>query len=88
MGLELEIEDTDYESDWCDDVWNIGCPRIVEKTKRNVTQIINLANDLIDECTDVSPPIWIYLYLDKFKKIMEEDSSLTKFQVKHKLYLW
>lgn len=42
--------------------------------------------EIIQECTDLNPVDWIRIYAEKFRKIMDEDPTLTKHQVKYALY--
>lgn len=42
---------------------------------------------LINSCTDLTPDKWIAIYAEKFRKIVENDPTLTEHQIKHALYL-
>ena len=83
MPLDLEY-DSAYE-DWCNDCWDIWMPppkRIV----RDSWEIIDLEYQIINECTDLHPDVWIKIYAERFRAIMDLDESLTKSQVKNLLY--
>ena len=94
MPLDLDrFElDSDDESDldgWCNDFGNIGLPtqRIVHNVGRSLDEIMELEVRLINSCTDLDPITWINNYAEKFRKIMDADSSGTESQIKRKLYL-
>lgn len=88
MSLDLEQGDDD-DDDWCNDVWNIGFPPPIEHLQprsRTLTQIAKLQVKLILENTEVDPETWVRIYAAKFRAIMDEDPSLTEFQIKYLLY--
>ena len=95
MSLDLEQDDPiDYDSDeepWCDDFWNLGTPRqrlepIITRIGRSLEEILELEVRIIESCTDLDPVTWVHLYWEKFRKIVDEDSSYTESQIKRKLY--
>ncbi len=85
------FDDDDLDG-WCDDVGNCGLPPprlrpIYEKIGRSLDEILRLEVELINENTDVDPIIWIQLYAERFRAIITDDPTLTKFQVKYLLYM-
>ena len=89
MSLDLEQGDDDDEDDWYNDVWNIGLPpsrEYLQPRSRTLTQIAKLQVKLILHNTELDPETWVRIYAEKFRAIMDEDSSITEFQVKHRLY--
>lgn len=89
MSLELEQGDDDDEDDWCNDVWNIGLPpsrEYLQPRSRTLTQIAKLQVKLILDNTEMDPITWVHLYAEKFREIVNNDPSLTEFQIKHLLY--
>ena len=91
MCLDLERDDEsippDYGEEWINDIWDLSAA-IVKNVSRSMKEILELEYQLIDENTEFPAALWISIYAKRFREIMNEDSSLTKFQVKHKLYLW
>jgi hypothetical protein len=84
--------DDDDLDDGIDDVGSCGLPPprlrpIYEKIGRSLDEILRLEVELINENTDVDPIIWIQLYAERFRSIITDDSTLTKFQVKYLLYM-
>ena len=51
---------------------------IYEKVGRSLDEILRLEVELIDECTDVEPPIWVQLFAKKFREILNDDPSIPK----------
>ena len=89
MSLELEQGDEDEEDDWCNDVWNIGLPpsrEYLQPRSRTLTQIAKLQVKLILHNTEIDPETWVRIYAEKFREIVNNDPSLTEFQIKHLLY--
>ena len=91
MPLDLEKDDEsippDYSEGWINDIWDLSAA-IVSNVGRSMKEILELEYQLIDENIEFPAALWISIYARRFREIMNEDSSLTKFQVKHKLYLW
>lgn len=88
--LDLEYDDA-YE-DGCNSVWDIWMPPprlrpIYEKIGRSLDEILQIEIDLINSNTEVEPAVWIQIYAEKYRAIMDEDSSGTISQIKRKLYL-
>lgn len=88
----FELNSDDFEDGWCDDFWNLGTPRqrlepIITNVSRSLDEILELEVRLINSCTDLSPELWIEIYAEKFRKIMDENSSDTESVIKRKLYL-
>ena len=89
MSLELEQGDDDDEDDWYNDVWNIGLPpyrEYLQQRSRTLTQIAKLQVKLILHNTEIDPETWVRIYAEKFREIVNNDPSLTEFQIKHLLY--
>ena len=91
MPLDLDrFElDSDDESDWwCDNFGDLWLPtqRIVQNVGRSLDEILELEVRIIESCTDLDPATWINIYAEKFRKIMDENSSGTESQIKRKLY--
>jgi len=91
MPIDMDMYDSAYE-DGCNDCGDIGMPPprlrpIYEKIGRSLDEILRLEVELINENTDVDPIIWIQLYAERFRSIITDDSTLTKFQVKYLLYM-
>ena len=86
--FELDSDDDD-EDWWCNDFGNIGLPtqRIVHNVGRSLDEILELEVRLINSCTDLDPVTWINNYAEKFRKIMDENSSDTESVIKRKLYV-
>jgi len=59
---------------------------IYEKIGRSLDEILQLEIDLIQEHTEVDAVTWISCYAERFREIMTDDPTLTKYQVKHILY--
>lgn len=93
MSLDLEQDDPiDYDSDeepWCDNFWDLWlqAQRVVYNVGRSLDEILQLEVEIIQDCTDVEPAVWVTLYASKYRAIMDVDSSGTKSQIKRKLYL-
>ena len=87
--FELDSDDESDLDGWCDNFWDLWLPaqRIVHNVGRSLDEILELEVQIIEECTDVDPLTWINCYAEKFRKIMDVDSSGTKSQIKRKLYL-
>lgn len=88
----FELNSDDFEDGWCDDFWNLGTPRqrlepIITNVSRSLDEILELEVEIIQSCTDLSPELWIEIYAEKFRKIMDENSSDTESVIKRKLYL-
>lgn len=85
MALDLDMFDDD-DLDWgindCGDIWMPPPKKIV----RDSWEIIDLEYQIINECTDLQPDVWIKMYAERFRAIMDLDESLTKSQVKNLLY--
>ncbi len=91
MPIDMDMYDSAYENG-CNDCGDIGMPPprlrpIYEKIGRSLDEILRLEVELINENTDVDPIIWIQLYAERFRSIITDDSTLTKFQVKYLLYM-
>lgn len=78
MSLELEYSDDD-EEDW----WILPIRTLRSRT---LTQIAKLQVKLILHNTEIDPETWVRIYAEKFRAIMDEDPSLTEFQIKYLLY--
>ena len=78
MSLDLEYWDDD-EEDWC-------IPPVKTLRSRTLSEIHSLQVKLILHNTELDPETWVRIYAEKFRAIMDEDPSLTEFQVKHRLY--
>jgi hypothetical protein len=67
----------------------LGLPaqRVVHNVGRSLDEILELEVRLINSCTDLDPVTWINNYAEKFRKIMDADSSGTESQIKRKLYV-
>ena len=92
--LDLDRFDLDSDDDndmdmWCDNFWDLWLPahRIVQNVGRSLDEILQLEVELIEENTELEPKLWIQLYAQRFREILTDDPTLTKFQVKHTLYL-
>ena len=42
---------------------------------------------LINSCTDLKPEDWIRIYWEKFRSIVDNDPTLSEYQIRHALYL-
>ena len=87
----MDMYDSAYENG-CNDCGDIGMPPprlrpIYEKIGRSLDEILQLEVELIEENTELEPKLWIQLYAERFREILTDDPTLTKFQVKHTLYL-
>lgn len=92
MSLDLDSFDDDDLDEWCNDVGNCGMPPpklqpIYDKIGRSLDEILQLEVQIIEECTDAEPEIWVRLYWEKFRSILTDDPTLTKHQVKYLLYM-
>ena len=91
MPIDMDMYDSAYE-DGCNDCGDIGMPPprlrpIYEKIGRSLDEILQLEVELIEENAELEPKLWIQLYAQRFREILTDDPTLTKFQVKHTLYL-
>lgn len=91
LDLDRFELDSDDESDldgWCNDFGNLWLPvqHIVQNVSRSLDEIMELEVRLINSCTDLDPITWISIYAEKFRSIMDENSSGTESQIKRKLY--
>lgn len=91
MPIDMDMYDSAYE-DGCNDCGDIWMPPpklqpIYQKIGRSLDEILRLEVQIIDECTDVDPITWVKLYWEKFRSILTDDPTLTKFQVKYLLYM-
>ena len=91
MPIDMDMYDSAYENG-CNDCGDIGMPPpklkpIYEKIGRSLDEILRLEVEIIEECTDVEPAVWVQLYASKYRAIMDVDSSGTKSQIKRKLYI-
>jgi methyl-accepting chemotaxis protein len=86
--FELDSDDDDDIDQWCNDFGNIGLPvqRIVQNVSRSLDEIMELEVRIIQSCTDLEPATWIAIYAERFRSIMDENSSGTESQIKRKLY--
>ena len=92
MPFDSFMFDDDDLDDGIDDVGSCGLPPprlrpIYEKIGRSLDEILRLEVEIINECTDVEPAVWVQLYASKYRAIMDVDSSGTKSQIKRKLYI-
>ena len=90
--FELDSDDNNDIDQWCDDFWNIGTPRqrlepIITRIGRSLEEILELEVEIINECTDLDPTTWINCYAKRFREILTDNPTLTKFQVKYLLYM-
>lgn len=87
--FELDSDDDNDIDMWCDNFWDLWLPtqRIVHNVGRSLDEILQLEVEIIQDCTDVEPAVWIQLYASKYRAIMDEDSSGTLSQIKRKLYI-
>ena len=97
MWIELETESYDDDEDldgWCNDVWlswlsprnNPRLEPLFESVQRSLDEILQLEYEIISENTEVSPELWIHLFAQRFRELMDIDSSGTKSQIKRRLY--
>ncbi len=91
MPFDSFMFDDDDLDGGIDDVGSCGLPPprlrpIYEKIGRSLDEIMELEVRIIQSCTDLEPATWINIYAEKFRKIMDEDSSYTESQIKRKLY--
>lgn len=42
---------------------------------------------LINDCTDLDPIDWVRIYWEKFRRIVDNDPTLSEYQIRHALYL-
>ena len=87
--FELDSDDNNDIDMWCDNFWDLWLPtqRIVHNVGRSLDEILQLEYEIINENTEIHPELWIHLFAEKFRSIMDVDSSGTKSQIKRKLYL-
>ena len=87
--FELDSDDDNDMDMWCDNFWDLWLQsqRIVDNVGRSLDEILELEVELIEENTELEPKLWIHLFAEKFRSIMDADSSGTKSQIKRKLYL-
>jgi hypothetical protein len=86
----MDMYDSAYEN-WCNDCGDIWMPPprlrpLCESVSRSLDEIMELEVRIIQSCTDLEPATWIAIYWEKFRKIVDEDSSGTESQIKRKLY--
>ena len=91
MPIDMDMYDSAYENGCndCGDIW-MPPPRlrpIYEKIGRSLDEILQLEYEIIQENTEIHPELWIHLFAEKFRLIMDVDSSGTKSQIKRKLYI-
>lgn len=90
MPLDLERDDEsippDYSEEWINDIWDLSAA-IVSNVGRSMEEILELEYQIINTCTDLDPVSWVNIYWKRFRDIITEDPSLSKFQVKYKLYV-
>jgi hypothetical protein len=91
MPIDMDMYDSAYE-DGCNDCGDIGMPPprlrpIYEKIGRSLEEILQLEVEIIEENTELEPKLWIQLYAERFRAIITDDPTLTKFQVKYLLYM-
>lgn len=89
--FELDSDDNNDIDMWCDNFWDLWLPRqrlepIITRIGRSLDEILELEVEIIEENTELEPKLWIKLYAAKFRAIITDDSTLTKFQVKCLLY--
>ena len=86
--FELDSDDNNGIDAWCDNFGDLGLPaqRIVHNVGRSLDEILELEVRIIESCTDLDPVTWVHLYWEKFRNIVDEDSSYTESQIKRKLY--
>lgn len=86
--FELDSDDNNDIDQWCDNFGDLWLPtqRIVHNVGRSLDEILELEVRLINSCTDLDPLSWINIYAEKFRLIMDSDSSYTESQIKRKLY--
>jgi len=92
MPFDSFMFDDDDLDDGIDDVGSCGLPPprlrpIYEKIGRSLDEILRLEVELINSNTEYSPEEWVAKYAERFREILTNDPWLTKFQVKHTLYL-
>lgn len=87
--FELDSDDEDDIDMWCDNFWDLWLPtqRIVHNVGRSLDEILQLEVELIEENTEFTANEWISRFAERFREILTNDPGLTKFQVKHTLYL-
>lgn len=87
--FELDSDDDNDIDTWCEDFWDLWLQtqRVVHNVSRSLDEILRLEVELINSCTDLDPITWINCYAEKYRAIMDEDSSGTKSQIKRKLYI-
>lgn len=91
MANEMEywepIDDDSWEDDQgIEDILSADLLGIAEQTKRSLDEILDLEIELIQENTELEPELWIQIYAERYRDIMERDSSGTKSQIKRRLY--
>ena len=92
MPFDSFMFDDDDLSDGCNDCGDIGLPppkvrSVCDNVGRSLDEILQLEYEIINENTEIHPELWIHLFAEKFRSIMDVDSSGTKSQIKRKLYL-
>lgn len=81
------IDDDSWEDDQgIEDILSADLLGIAEQTKRSLDEILDLEIELIQENTELEPELWIQIYAERYRDIMERDSSGTKSQIKRRLY--
>ncbi len=91
MPIDMDMYDSAYENG-CNDCGDIGMPPprlrpIYENIGRSLDEILQLEIEIIEENTEFTPEEWIKRFAERFRAIITDDPTLTKFQVKHTLYL-
>ena len=91
MPIDMDMYDSAYENG-CNSVGDIGMPPpklkpIYEKIGRSLDEILQLEVEIIEENTEFTAEEWVSRFAQKFREILTNDPCLTKFQVKHTLYL-
>ena len=91
MPNEMEywepIDDDSWEDDQgIEDILSADLLGIAEQTKRSLDEILDLEVELIKENTEFEPEVWIQIYAERYRDMMERDSSGTKSQIKRRLY--
>ena len=87
--FELDSDDENDIDMWCNNFWDLWLPaqRIVHNVGRSLDEILQLEVEIIEENTEFTPEEWVSRFAQKFREILTNDPWLTKFQVKHTLYL-
>lgn len=82
MPLDLERDDESQPANSEDEDNDIFPPPklrpIYETIGRSLDEILELEVELINECTDLEPPFWVQIYAERFRSIMNDDSTIPK----------